>query len=55
MNTLTSSETAAALYRDGNKRAAKALLCERPEVQAEFQRTPWPCAPKTDAALEHIR
>ena len=54
MSALTSTQTASLLYRSGHKRAAKELLCEQRQIYAEFQRTPWPCSPRTEAELRRI-
>ena len=48
------TQTASLLYRSGHKRAAKELLCEQRQIYAEFQRTPWPCSPRTEAELRRI-
>ena len=54
MSALTSTQTASLLYRSGHKRAAKELLCEQRQIYAEFQQTPWPCSPRTEAELRRI-
>jgi hypothetical protein len=54
MSALSSTQTASLLYRSGHKRAAKELLCEQRQIYAEFQRTPWPCSPRTEAELRRI-
>ena len=54
MSALSSTETASLLYRSGHKRAAKELLCEQRAIYAEFQRTPWPCSPRTEAELRGV-
>jgi hypothetical protein len=51
---LTTTQTASLLYRSGNKRAAKELLCDHREVYAAFKRTASPCLTRADSELRRI-
>jgi hypothetical protein len=49
---MTNTQMAALLYRSGNKRAAKELLCEQREVYDSFRRTATPCLARADWELK---
>jgi hypothetical protein len=49
---LTSTQMAAILYRSGNTRAAKELLCEQREAYDAFRRTATPCLARADWELK---
>jgi hypothetical protein len=50
-SSLTTTQTASLLYRSGNKRAAKELMCDQPEVYAAFKGTASPCLSRTNSEL----
>jgi len=50
-SSLTAAQTASLLYRSGNKRAAKELMCDQPEVYAAFKGTASPCLSRTNSEL----
>ena len=52
VNSLNPAQTASLLYRSGNKRAAKELLCEQRDVYNVFKRTATPCIARWDWELK---
>ena len=50
-SSLTATQTASLLYRSGNKRAAKELLCDQREVYTAFKRTASPCLTRANSEL----
>ena len=51
-NELTGLQTAALLYKAGNKRAAKEVLCEQRDVYNNFRRIGSPCMVRADWELK---